>query len=289
MPPSKEYYAAWIYSLSTGIFIYVFLKLFRPFGFSHLDTARLDPLLLGYAMIGFLLVLVNHFIFGPMVNRRYPDEGALFRRTLWPLWITLTIVVANVYFTRWYFVKTGISSSGRVNVPAVVTGSLALGILCIVLIELVDQNLRLKRNLRTVAAVNEKLRAHLDIAESRAEDDDGRPIELVAQNEKDIFRRSLSQIQFLVAEENYVAVHFFEEKAKRELIRSSLSRLEKQLEPFRPILFRCHRRYIVNINHIASLSGNAQGFRLMLENSEEVIPVSRRYVAEFRRVVNRHL
>jgi hypothetical protein len=287
MSCSEKAYAPWIYSLATGVFIYVFLKLFRPFGFSDLDTVRLEPLLLGYALIGFLLVLLNHIILGQVVTRWYPDEDSLFRRLLWPLWITLTIVVANVYFTRWYFIRTGISSPGRVNIPLVVVGSLALGGLFATLLELFEQNLRLKHNLRTVAAANEKLKARLKNAASEKETD--LPVELVAQNEKDRIRLDLNQIEFLAAEENYVAVHFIDDKAERRLIRSSLSRLEKQLAPFRPTLFRCHRRFIVNIRQISSLSGNAQGFRLVLKRSDEVIPVSRNYVSDFRRIVERHL
>jgi len=279
----------WIYSLASGGFIYLFLKLFQPFGFGELDPQRLEPLLLGYALIGFLMILLNHIVLGPLIHRRFPDIDHLFRRTLWPLWIVLTIVLANICYTRWYFVHTGIASPGRVNIPAVISGTLALGILCVVLIDLVEQNLRLRRNLRFEARVNRRLKARLTAAKPDFDRSETSRVRLVAENGKDVLTLPLARILFLAAEENYVAVHHLEEKSQRVLIRSSLTRIERQVRPFHPLLFRCHRGYIVNIQAIASVSGNAQGFQLRFEQTDTTVPVSRRYMGEFRRVLDRNL
>ncbi len=69
------------------------------------------------------------------------------------------------------------------------------------------------------------------------------------------------------------------------LLRSSLTRIERQLRPFYPRLFRCHRAYIVNSARIVKVAGNAQGLKLTLKDAAAAIPVSRRYVDEFRRVI----
>jgi len=280
-------HAKWIYSLVTGIFIYIFLKIFQPFGFDFFDEKIMEPLFIGYSVIGFSLVLINHFIFGGILNRWFPDKEALFRKTVWPLWITLTIVVVNIFFTRWYFLKTGIKTMENFNYWPVIIGTLAIGILCVVLIELFEQNIRLKQNLNTVAEANEKLKSRLQM--ERISHNEDTPVEIIAQNEKDLFRFELDHILFLAAEENYVAVHYWKEKQQRMLIRSTLTRLQEQVNRFHPVLFRCHRRYIVNIKKIISVSGNAQGFRLFLENVKEVIPVSRRYIKEFRGIVDSYL
>ena len=42
--------------------------------------------------------------------------------------------------------------------------------------------------------------------------------------------------------------------------------------------------YIVNINHIIHISGNAQGYRLNLTETTEEIPVSRTYLKNLKKL-----
>ena len=90
---------------------------------------------------------------------------------------------------------------------------------------------------------------------------------------------------YISAEENYVTVHTKADKLSEVLLRSSLTRVERQLHEHRPGFFRCHRAYIVNADKIRKVSGNAQGLKLTLEGAAVSIPVARRYVEEFRRLV----
>jgi DNA-binding LytR/AlgR family response regulator len=110
-------------------------------------------------------------------------------------------------------------------------------------------------------------------------------VELVAENNKDTFQIALADLLYIEADENYVQVYYKGEKPGRVLLRSSLTRIERQLQPFYPRVFRCHRTCIVNTALIAKVSGNAQGLRLTLKDTAATIPVARRYVVEFRRLV----
>jgi DNA-binding LytR/AlgR family response regulator len=40
-------------------------------------------------------------------------------------------------------------------------------------------------------------------------------------------------------------------------------------------IFRCHKSYLINLTQVAHISGNAQGYKLHLQNSTIEIPVSR--------------
>lgn len=94
-----------------------------------------------------------------------------------------------------------------------------------------------------------------------------------------------SELVCLSADENYVEVRLQRDKDPVLLVRSTLSGLETQLAAFHPRLFRCHRAHLVNTARIRGVSGNAQGLRLRLEDRDEPVPVSRRYVEDFRRLV----
>ena len=64
------------------------------------------------------------------------------------------------------------------------------------------------------------------------------------------------------------------------LVRITLKELEEQLKSF-SFVYKTHRSYLVNLNHIKSISGNAQGYYLFLKNYDTPVPVSRSNIEEF--------
>ncbi|MBP7864623.1 MAG: LytTR family transcriptional regulator [Acidobacteria bacterium] len=110
-------------------------------------------------------------------------------------------------------------------------------------------------------------------------------ITLVVEDGRKRLRFRSSELVGLSADENYVEVRLQREKEPVVLVRSTLAGLEAQLAAYHPRLFRCHRAHLVNTARIRGVTGNAQGLRLRLEGRDEPVPVSRRYVEEFRRRV----
>ena len=86
----------------------------------------------------------------------------------------------------------------------------------------------------------------------------------------------IEDLLYIESADNYSSILFKKEgKREKELLRSSLSRLETQIE--NPRVVRCHRSYIVNLDHVISVTGNAQGYKLHLGDSGDTIPVARKY------------
>ena len=73
---------------------------------------------------------------------------------------------------------------------------------------------------------------------------------------------------------------FSSNKICKILIRITLKELEEQLKPISSI-FKTHRSYLVNLNAIQSISGNAQGYQLLLKNCSIIVPVSRSNISNF--------
>ena len=61
---------------------------------------------------------------------------------------------------------------------------------------------------------------------------------------------------------------------KNRMLRTTLKKMEDALAEHSQF-FRCHRTYLVNLEKVQRVSGNAQGYRLHLEALEETVPVSR--------------
>ena len=101
---------------------------------------------------------------------------------------------------------------------------------------------------------------------------------LVAENGKDKLGVDLNQLLYLEAEENYVAIHRqMNGVNKKTLLRTSLKRMEKQLENT-PVK-RCHRSFMINLIQVKTVSGNTHQAQLYLKQVDVPIPVSRNYLA----------
>jgi hypothetical protein len=100
-------------------------------------------------------------------------------------------------------------------------------------------------------------------------------ITLSGENQSERLTLRRSELCYLEAADNYVAVWYLQgTQLQRLLLRSPLKRMEAALAAH-PQLFRCHRAYLVNLDRVQEISGNAQGYRLHLAGVETPVPVSR--------------
>jgi DNA-binding LytR/AlgR family response regulator len=97
-----------------------------------------------------------------------------------------------------------------------------------------------------------------------------------SQNCRERISIASSQIYFIQASDNYVSICHAEGSVKRTLLRSTLKAVEADLRG-NPGFLRCHKSYIVNIDKVKRISGNAQGYKLHFETLEDVVPVARQY------------
>lgn len=103
---------------------------------------------------------------------------------------------------------------------------------------------------------------------------------LMAENGKNKVILTPQNLCYIEADDNYVTVVYQEPngKLKKELLRSSLSKVESQIQV--SYIRRCHRSYLVNLQKVYKVSGNAQGYKLHLWQVAESLPVSRGYAKQ---------
>lgn len=96
----------------------------------------------------------------------------------------------------------------------------------------------------------------------------------------------LSSIVYIVADDNYCDIYY--KKAtllQRFVVRSSLKSLLHQLQSLKASIVRCHRSYAVNLLYANSITGNSNGYKLTLKNSDLLIPVSRLYIFKIEKLL----
>jgi len=86
----------------------------------------------------------------------------------------------------------------------------------------------------------------------------------------------ISPTDFLVAEacDNYSELYWKNGKElSKKLLRITLKNLEPQIS--NDHIVRCHRSYLVNLKAVKEVTGNASGYKLIIQDFKKAIPVSR--------------
>ncbi len=272
-----------LYGLGSGLFVFLFFTVFEPWGFSLLPAAPRRALFAGYGLVTFLAISLNGLLLPRLLPRLFrEDSWNLGRQILWMGWVTLTIGLGCYLLSGALCRLYGIPVHW-VRLRTIVVDTFLIAIFPITLINLANSARLLRRSARIVAEASRRLgRPGGPPPEGTA---GAERLRITAENGKDFLDIILADLLYIQAEENYVRVHVRGENPPPPLLRSSLTRIERQLRSCHPPLFRCHRAWIINTARIARVDGNAQGLRLTLNDAAGVIPVSRRYVHEFRRVI----
>ncbi|GGG97589.1 hypothetical protein GCM10011416_14510 [Polaribacter pacificus] len=99
-------------------------------------------------------------------------------------------------------------------------------------------------------------------------------ITIVGNNKSESLTIFESDFIFARAQQNYVDVYFNTETGmQQETFRSTLSNIMKQL----PKAWQVHRSYLVNLDYLQTVEGNARKRFIRISLTDETIPISQVY------------
>jgi LytTr DNA-binding domain len=269
-------------SATVGLFVSIFLFVFKPFGSGQYVLEGRAWIIWGYGSVTFLVLAVNR-IAGPAVLPSLFDEArwTVFKDLGLQCWNILSIGAANMLFAA-------VVGAGEVrlwDVPVYLSQALAVGFFPLCLGVISAQMVLLKRSAESTRRMNESLRA----LESRKSRPGPGPetVALMAEGEKERIEIRLSDLLLIRSIDNYVEIYTaVESHIQKYILRSSLKRIEQDLKD-RPFLFKCHRAFLVNVRNIHRVSGNSQGYKLIFEGVEFEVPVSRNTSKDLFKLITR--
>ncbi|PIF43343.1 LytTr DNA-binding domain-containing protein [Chryseobacterium sp. 52] len=261
-PKSESYQEILISSVAAGILIYLFLVVFQPFGTENFHHQYKYLLLFPYSVI-----FGATFFAASLISIRVKDWNI--GSELLKMTVILFLASILSYFYNAFFISHVTLSFG--NYFYMFLYSLALG-LPISTIYMLSRYIYLKNVYeKTAAEVSQHLTDNSKLKSKglpKALKISGNPHELQISEDNFISAQSM---------ENYCSIYFFEDQeVKKLLIRTSLSSLLEQIQTDH--IQKCHRSYIVNLNKVKNIKGNAQGYRLSLAEIDFEIPVSRSFI-----------
>lgn len=270
-----------------GLFVGLFLAVFQPFGLSRWETPDKLPKLLGFGLVTFVLTAFDFIAWQRLFPRQFSDAHWTVGREI--LLITanvLLIGIGNRLYLEWLLngQDSGIGWLSMIFITFLIA---LFPVTALVMLNYITQ---LKKYSRAAA----ELPTHVSPAPASSDESSmaglnavpDSTLTLVADNEKDTLSLRPDSLLFIESSDNYCTVVHLKsspagpEQPVKPLLRSSLSRLEAQItgRPDRyPHLVRCHRSYVVNLDRVERVTGNAQGYKLHLLGGQFQVPVARRF------------
>jgi len=266
-------------NLFIGLFVALFLISFQPFGINEWITPNKILKLAGFGFISFLAPTIINWLTVSLLPAKAHEEWTISKEIVSILIVLSLIALGNLFYGRMLGIIP-ITLKGYL-IALVVT--CVIGVFPITIHVIRKHNRLLKINLEKTIELNKQL-AHNSVpnpetpgSPEQKEISQNNKITLIAENEKDTVNLLPSQLLFIESADNYSNIVFLENSArKKQLIRSSLKRIENQL--MYPKIVRCHRTYIVNLDKIKKVEGNAAGYKLFFHETDDVIPVSRNFI-----------
>lgn len=146
------------------------------------------------------------------------------------------------------------------------------GIIPIALTTLFLRNVILRQNLNSTFLANNELEK-IQILKTDPSSKENSRITIQSETSETL-DINLPDLLFVEADDNYSTVVWKNGHGiQKKLLRANLKSVEGQLN--NSFTLRCHRSFLVNINAIDSVSGNANGYKLKMRDTDITIPVSR--------------
>ncbi len=265
-----------IQSIGEGTFIALFLIFFRPFGVSEWQDPNKNSYLAGYGLITALCGIILRFaVFKTFPKYHSEATWNVGKEVLSIMMLILMIAAGNIVYSNLIFnFENGIISFLWMLLAVVIIGIFpaTFGVMLNYIIQLK------KFNQQIVVHHHHQHTPEITLAEQVSENKIQNSVlfKLIAENEKDSIELAVDSLYFIESSDNYSTIYFENQgKLQKELLRSSLTRLESQISSEN--IVRCHRSFIVNLDKVEKVTGNAQGYKLHLKSPELLVPVARKY------------
>jgi len=255
-------------AVTVGILISLILYLTAPFGLSNIQPEALRATIcFTFGSITIIVVIITHTVSIYSFPSFFKTENWTVGKDIFMTLVHFFMVGNANFIFGWTkgWISFELNSFFIMQLSTLAVGALPVGVLTIL------QHNRLLRNSLKEAKNLNKLRVQHKTATPKS------TIVLIGNNRDEEVHTSLDELLFVQSEGNYVEIYTTKTLGRARLLRNTLSSIEDLLQEY-PQLIRCHRSFIVNLEKVEGVQGNAQGLRLELGIENIKVPVSRSYL-----------
>lgn len=246
-------------------------------------------IILGNGILGFLLMIPAYYV----SFSHHWNEGPVFsiRRLYTPFLICILLLVPSMIYASvafgydWkeYYVINGSLNTERISTHllAVFVPIFLLHIIQMLAISN-EREVIINTSLLNIPRMSDTGREEVefDLQKEPAVKDENKILILRGNTKTDTsLHLNINNLFYVESDANYLKVAVFEnDKLQKKSIRLTIKQFEEATLDF-PHLIRCHRAFVVNINHVTYFEGSAKKGELHFDIIKDVIPVSKTYAS----------
>jgi hypothetical protein len=267
-PYEDSFFKRFIISLLFGIFVGFFLLLFQPFDIYKIEHNNKNVFILGFGLVTFLAMMITYFFFPLIFKKFYCAETWKIKKEFTHIIVNIILITFlniaySIFFcescVQFHLVWFKVFIFSFLSV-------LVIGLFPIIFMLIIYQNMILKRNIRNAEALTQTIK-HQKVESS--------DMIIFSVNKKKMLSLRSDQLILIESNGNYINVYYENRNLiKRDIIRNTLKNIE-YITTNSSNFIKCHKSYIVNLNKLKKVNGNAQGYKVELEAIDFEIPVSR--------------
>ncbi len=246
--------SSWLWAVFIGCFVGSFLLYFKPYGMAGAQAYQTRVSILFFGVISFSVALLYELAATTLISPKLARNWKIWHELLYYHLLMFLVATANGLYVN--FLQD--LDFNWVNYGRMITQTVTVGFFPIVIYALISRNMRLTAELKKQSEKPPKTTG-----------------------------KSSAKNSFIYAEAigNYLRRYELrDEVIESTVVRSTLGSLLIELENER--IIRCHRSYVVNLERVKKVTGNAQGLKLKLGYELPEVPVSRKMVGEVRRLLD---
>jgi DNA-binding LytR/AlgR family response regulator len=266
----------WKTAAVIGVAISLLMLFMQPFGMSSFNFPNKTFFLLGYGLVTFLVLSINLLFIIKLFSE---SKWNIKRQILWSCWVVFSLGLANYAYAHFF---GNLFSFGFSTLIIFQVYTFFIAIVPITFLILIRQNRLLRTNEAGARTLSERLQPEKQQSEKNE------LISIIADNGKDQISIAINDLAFIESVGNYIHIYYnLNGELNQRLLRSSISKAKLELKNHKTLL-KCHRAFIVNLNFIESIKGNAQGYRLTIKNCDKEVYVSRQYTKVLKEAFVQH-
>jgi len=257
-----------ILSLGVGLFVVFFLHAYKPQNNFDIVLTSVQKTMFGG--IAFLVLYFNIVLVPKILNIAFldPVNWTVKKYILHTFWICLMIAIINTAVDK--FLICPEKPLAEIIFHICIQVGLT-GIIPITFMALLFRSNLLQQNLKSAISANRELDKIQTLKKEVSKNSNA--ITLFSDTSETL-TFNLPDLLFIEADDNYSTVVWKNgHGVEKKLLRVNLKNIESQLN--NSFTLRCHRSYIVNVHAISNMTGNTNGYKLQIRDSEFSIPVSR--------------
>lgn len=266
-PYSNHQTEKWRKAILMSAFVFLFLLGFQPFGLNEY-TGGIVELTLGYGLTCFIAMVTLNIVLPTIFNNYFSEEKwTVSKQISWSLINVAFIGLANLLYSNFI----GIANFSLISLISFEAYTIAIAIFPLLLFIITNYKRLSSKFEKSAELINNSIQQlQVTIKTNKTS-----LVTIDSENISESLSIPVDNLIYIQSSDNYITVYYFQDGDMRSMIlRNTLKSVATQLEQYSN-LFRCHKSFLINLNKVNHISGNAQGYKLHVQHVEELIPVSR--------------